>query len=187
MKIDSNVNLKSIASNVNSLPGGINRAVAATLNRVSTGMKTETSRQVRKRYNIKNADVKRYGNIKVTKAKTSTLAIILSSTGQNIPLIKFNTNPKNIRAVKVLKASVKRSGRKSIPGAFVASMNGAHLGVFKRVGKTRLPVEEKYGPAVPVMMNNPEIQESLNEQAYIRMNKRLDHEINRVLGGIKLK
>lgn len=187
MKVTVSDNIKSATSAMKALPGGVNRAVAATLNRVAEGMKTEAARIIAKTYNIKNKDVKSLGNVKVTKANTSKLEILLTSKGGNIPLIKFSTNPNAPRRVKMLKASVKRGGKKPVPGAFVATMKSGHTGVFERMGAKRNPIGEKYGPAVPIMMNNQDVADHLNEQANIRISKRLDQEMKRVLGGLKMK
>jgi hypothetical protein len=64
-------------------------------------------------------------------------------------------------------------------------MNNGHVGVFMRSSKKRLPVNELYGPAVPIMLNSPEIVGHLQTEANKRLQKRLDHEVNRVLGRFK--
>ena len=162
----------------------IPKAFSAALNRVGQGVKTEASKKVRETYDIKAGDVKRYGNIRITKANVGRLQLLLTSRGPNIPLIRFKTRPSKppARQPKVLTASVKKSGGKPIPGAFVAAMRSGHIGVFKRSGKSRTPIGELYGPAVPVMLNEPGVSEHLQEEASRRMQKRLDHEVNRVLG-----
>lgn len=45
----------------------IPKAFSAALNRVGQGVKTEASKKVRETYDIKAGDVKRYGNIRVTR------------------------------------------------------------------------------------------------------------------------
>lgn len=187
MKISLKSDLKQATISIKGVQKGVPKAIAAALNRVSEGMKTEASRAVRKRYNIKDKDVKERGNIKVTRANTSRLEVLLTSRGRNIPLMKFSVTPTSPRRVKVVKAAVKRGGKKAIPGAFVASMKSGHVGVFKRLGSARTPIQEKFGPAVPVMLNDPGITEHLNREAALRMEKRTEHEMNRVLGRLKFK
>ncbi len=187
MKIDLKNDLKQATISIKGVQSGVPKAIAAALNRVSEGMKTEASRAVRKRYNIRDKDVKDRGNIKVTRANMSRLEVLLTSKGRNIPLMKFSVSPTSPRRVKVVKAAVKRGGKKPIPGAFVASMRSGHVGVFKRLGNKRTPIEEKYGPAVPIMLNEPGIAEHLNAEAALRMSKRIDHEMDRVLGRLKFK
>ncbi|MFC3789579.1 phage tail protein [Paenibacillus sp. GCM10012307] len=187
LSIDSK-QLKQATIGIEFVQKNIPKAFSAALNRVGQGVKTEASRQIRKTYDIKHKDIVKYGNIKVSKANPARMEMLLTSRGPNIPLIRFKTNPSKppSRPPKVLKASVKRSGGRPIPGAFVSSMGSGHVGVFKRQGKARTPIQELYGPAVPIMMGEPGIAEHLNDEANKRMNKRLDHEVGRVLGRLKI-
>ncbi|RXZ84587.1 hypothetical protein EBB07_00795 [Paenibacillaceae bacterium] len=165
----------------------IPKAFSSALNRVGQGIKTEASRTIRKTYDIKHKDISKYGNIKVKKANAAKMELLMTSKGTNIPLIRFKTSPTKqpARPPRVLKASVKRSGGKPIPGAFIASMGSGHIGVFKRAGRSRMPIQELYGPAVPIMMGEPGVAEHINNEANKRMRKRLDHEVGRVLGRLK--
>jgi len=179
--------LKRATIGISFVQDNVPKAFAATLNRVGQGLKTEASKIVRKSYDVKHKDVISRGNIRITKADPARLQLILSSRGRNIPLIHFKTRPANpeTRKPKVLKASVKKSGGKPIPGAFVARMGNGAVGVFRRSGKSRLPIDQLYGPAVPVMLNEPGVADHLQDEARKRMEKRLDHEMNRVLGRLK--
>ncbi|MGG4034209.1 phage tail protein [Paenibacillus cisolokensis] len=159
------------------------KAFSAALNRVSAGIKTEAARKVRETYYVKHGDVLK--TIKVSKAEPGRLELLLTSRGPSLPLIKFRTSPRNppAKQPKVLKAAVKKGGgMKPIPGAFVAKMNSGHIGVFRRAGKQRLPVDELYGPAIPAMLGEPGVAEHLQQESVRRMSQRLDHELNRVLG-----
>jgi hypothetical protein len=164
------------------------KAFDATLRRVMQGLKTEAARAVRERYYVRHGDVLK--TIKVTKADGPGLAYLLRSRGPNIPLIRFRTTPSKPqpKQARVLRAAVKKEGgKKPIPGAFVAQMDSGHTGVFRRVGRKRLPIDQLYGPAIPVMLSEPGIAEHLQEEAHKRMVVRLDHEVNRVLGRLKTK
>lgn len=180
--------LKQATISLQFVQKNIPKAFSAALNRVGQGVKTEASKKIRETYDIRAGDVKRYGNIRITKANYGKLELLLTSRGSSVPLIRFKTSPSRqpSRAPRVLSASVKRSGKKPIPGAFVRSMESGHSGVFMRSSKSRLPIQELYGPAVPVMMSEPGVAEHLQNEANTRMQKRLDHEINRVLGRLKI-
>src|SRR5690606_15061478 len=101
----------------------IPKAFGRALNRVGQGIKTEASRKVRQTYNIRDKDVKTYGNIKVKQSNVAKMQLLLTSKGRNIPLIRFRTRPSSRpnRQPKVLKAAVKKGSLKPVPGAFVAS------------------------------------------------------------------
>jgi len=164
------------------------KAFDSALRRVMQGVKTEAARAVRQRYYVRHGDVLQ--TIKVTKADGPGLTYLLRSRGPSIPLIRFRTTPSKPQPKKarVLRAAVKKEGgKKPIPGAFVAQMDSGHIGVFRRVGRKRLPIEQLYGPAIPVMLSEPGIAEHLQEEAHRRMVARLDHEVNRVLGRLNTK
>lgn len=185
-----NKSLKSATVAIDFVSKQVPKAFSAALNRVGQGMKTEASRKVRETYHIRAGDVSKYGNIRVTKSDPARLQLLLTSRGRNIPLIRFSTSPTSPprRPPSVLRAAVRKGGgKKPIPGAFVARMQSGHVGVFMRSGTRRLPVNEKYGPAVPVMLNEPGVTEHLQKEAVERMRTRLDHEMNRVLGRLKTR
>lgn len=179
--------LKTTRIGLAKLNKGIPQAFSRAINRVSQGVKTEAVRKVRQTYNLRARDVSALGNVKVHS--TGQLEITLTSHGNNIPLIKFKTNPRaplrgNSR--RVLKAAVRKdSGMKPIPGAFVASMRSGNVGVYERIGKRRLPIQQLHGPAVPIMLNEPGVREHLEREAQRRLAIRLDHEVGRVLGALQ--
>lgn len=162
---------------------GVSKALASALNRTAQNVAAEATRKTRETYDIKAGDVRR--TVRISRATKNNLTAYVKSLGSPIPLIQFKVRPSRPpkRPPAVLTASVKRSGGKPIPGAFVSTMNSGHMGVFERVGKKRLPVRELHGPPAPTMLNEPGVRQHIEEQAVIRLEKRLDHEILRLLGG----
>ncbi|MNP86815.1 hypothetical protein D3C76_1872870 [compost metagenome] len=47
--------------------------------------------------------------------------------------------------------------------------------------KPELPIEELHGPAIPRMLNESQVVEHIQNEAKERMEKRLEHEIKRIL------
>ncbi|MFP4976382.1 phage tail protein [Paenibacillus sp. CN-4] len=170
---------------VGALDSDVRKAVYSALNRVSQRVKTESGRKVRETYVTKAKTVTE--QVVMRRGSVSSLSSELRWKGGNIPLLQFRTNPKAPtpgRPARPVRAAVKRAGgNKKVDGAFLARMGSGHVGVFRRSGRRRLPVEELYGPAVPVMLNNEEIVEHLERFAADEMDKRLEHELNRRLGG----
>ena len=75
--------------------------------------------------------------------------------------------------------------RGSFRSAFIASMSNGHSGVFKRVGKARLPIRELYGPnpANDIATSPEPYQELLEELIVDELGGRLLHELSRALPG----
>lgn len=85
--------------------------------------------------------------------------------------------------IKLLKeiwrfVAIKRDGGGRVPRSF--TLNGHFVA---RAGKERYPVKGLYGPAVPQLFGNPEVMEEMQERGQEVFNSRLQHELERLLGG----
>ncbi|MDP5277146.1 phage tail protein [Chengkuizengella axinellae] len=183
MKVKIPNELKDVKKHFNKVQKGVPKAVSNALNRAASSAKTAAVREVRDTYTIKAKDINK--TLRLGRAKGNNLNVRLTSRGGNTPLINFKTRPSKPpkRQPKVLRASVKKGRFKPITGAFVTRA-GQHIGVFARLGKKRLPIQEKYGPAAPVMLSQEGVNARFEGKAQEEFKKRLDHEMNR-LGGIK--
>jgi hypothetical protein len=163
------------------IPGAAKRAAANAINRASESARTEAARKVRELYYIKQSDVT--STIKLYRATPEDLSSVVVSRGNLLALSKFRVTPSqpqpNRRRPIIVR--VKRGSGGIITGAFVARMSSGHIGVFNRIGKTRLPIIQRYGPSVPQMLGNPSVTNWVEQKAYETLDKRLDHEINRIL------
>lgn len=161
------------------IENGAPRAISNALNRTIDGVKTDVVREVVAQYDIKPGAVRKI--ITVKKSYPTYLTASIGSAGSPIPLIQFSVNPSKPTKVKGLWApvsvSVKRSGGKTILGAFVARASSGKVAVMARVGKERLPIKELFGPAIPQMMGEPMVKERIMINAEERFTKRIDHEV----------
>lgn len=167
------------------IPGGVEKAIVAALNRSAEGARTAAVKKVRERYYVKAGDVSK--TIKIHKASPNNPFVIIRSTGSPMALSKFSitpTKPQPRRKKPIAARVLKSSGKKIIPGAFVAKMDSGHIGVFFRVGRSRLPIQQRYGPSVPQMLGHSSVVTHVEEMAKERLEERLNHEIERLLRGI---
>ncbi|MGG1638225.1 phage tail protein [Paenibacillus sp. NRS-1760] len=166
------------------------------MNRVGDGVMTEANRKIRATYQIKASDLK--NTLRIVYASPQSSEVLIKSKGPNLPLTRFKFSPKlgNPRKPKTVRVEVRRGESKSIRSAYIRTSNEKVM-IMKRKypsgqsGQKRvkniqgnypeLPVEQLRGPAVPVMMNEPQVIKHLEDQAKERMHKRLDHEIGRIL------
>lgn len=158
------------------------KAMANAVNRAVDTAKTEASRKTRETYTIKNKDVA--ATIRIRRASMANLTATVTSRGGVVALSKFQVTPRQPqpKRKKPVIVRVKRGGGGPIPSVFVAKMQSGHIGVFSRAGKSRFPITQHYGPSVPQMIGNPSVKVWIEEKAAETLEKRLDHEINRVLG-----
>ena len=124
----------------------LERAVTRALSKAGgdaiRGMKAESNRQIRARKRIKAG--------KVTKALPLTfprgvkhlddLAWRMDVSGAAFPLAAYP-----FRQVKRgVSVAVNAGKRNIVRGAFVATLKSGRTGIFRRVGKARLPIKELY-------------------------------------------
>lgn len=151
------------------------------LNRAATAARTRASVSVRSRYIVKASDVKK--RIKIRKATAANLSAQLRASGPVTPLMKFDVTPKFPDAMPVRARVLKGSGRKPIQSGFVTRTNNGFVNVFTRVGQRRYPIKSRYGPSIPQMIGHEEPLEDITQRAQEILDKRLEHELSRLLWG----
>ena len=165
------------------ISGGVYKAVGSALTRAAAAGKTAAKQPVTREYSISQSEfLSQTRNINHFVRDTSGgLSVVFGFRGNVIPLMKFNTRVNNSGQVVT---QVKRSGAAAtLDRAFTAQM-GEHRGVYERVGVKRFPVEELYGPATPQMMySNEEVTDEIEAKMAETYEKRIDHEILRLLNG----
>lgn len=165
------------------ISGGVYKAVGSALTRAAAAGKTAAKQPVTREYAISQSEfLSQTRNINHFVRDTGGgLSVVFGFRGNVIPLMKFNTRVNNSGQVVT---QVKRSGAAAtLDRAFTAQMGG-HRGVYERVGVKRFPVEELYGPATPQMMySNEEVMDEIEDKMAETYEKRIDHEILRVLNG----
>nr|DAI82266.1 MAG TPA: minor tail protein Z [Caudoviricetes sp.] len=165
------------------ISGGVYKAVGSALTRAAAAGKTAAKQPVTREYSISQSEfLSQTRNINHFVRDTGGgLSVVFGFRGNVIPLMKFNTRVNNSGQVVT---QVKRSGAaETLDRAFTAQMGG-HRGIYERVGMKRFPVEELYGPATPQMMySNEEVMDEIEDKMAETYEKRIDHEILRVLNG----
>ncbi|WP_319403150.1 phage tail protein [uncultured Anaeromusa sp.] len=179
-----NGQLDKIQTMIKRFPRAIPRAAASAINRSAETARTEAVRGVRNEYVIQSKRIRE--TISIEKASSSNLSAFVRSKGRPRALTYFKVNPKNIpkRKQRRLKAQVKHSsGGGMIKGAFLARMKSGHLGVFNRLGKDRFPIVQRYGPSVPQMLENENVQNHVEARSAEMLEKRMEHELSRMFEG----
>lgn len=187
------VEFKTIGLNeIEKMLGGMEKKASNVLynvvNRVASNVRKNISKEVLKKYGIKSADVKE--TITTKRPSKANPTSLITSSGSTIPLYKFRAKPKDIISTKGIKIKkrpkvkakvLKTSSLKTIKNAFLAQMSSGHIGLFRRIKESR-KIKELHGPSVPQMVANDEVSKSIFAEAEVTYNKRLNHEINRILG-----
>lgn len=166
------------------LPGAMERAAARAINRTNASVKKVAAEKTAEKYYTKQKDVKE--TMSVSKATPKKLVAALMSKGKRIPLSAFKISPNKVDSKNraIMQAQVKRAGSGgAIRRAFLVKFASGHTAVMERRGKSRLPIDELYGPAVPQMMSQKAVTSAMNEKTETVLSKCLEHEVDAVLKG----
>ena len=164
------------------------RAVPAALDKMADQAKTYTARNINKVYKLKVTTVKECITVAHTKPGGFTSSVI--AKGKPIALIKYGAR----QTLKGVSGEL-NNGRKTIAGAFIATMPNGHKGVFVRDGRgkhvkvlrngkaswTQLPIKELFGPSVPSSMANAAVQAELQRFIKVKFSVILRQQIKRFL------
>lgn len=163
--------------------GGVYKAVGSALTRAAATGKTAAKRPVTREYSISQSqflastrDINHF-----VRESSGGLSIVFGFRGNVIPLAKFNTR---VGSDGHVVTQVKRAGAAAVLDRAFSAQMGGHRGIYERIGEKRFPVEELYGPATPQMMySNEAVLDEVEAKMAETYEKRIDHEILRVLNG----
>jgi minor tail protein Z (GPZ) len=133
-------------------PPRLDQAVALGLVDTAKSAVTKAASVIAKRTALRSARVKQA--ISYDKVNVGDYQTFIRSSRRLIPLIDYSGKQTSagVRAAKPWgKPQVFRS-------TFIATMPGAHRGVFRRVGKARLPIKEMMGPGIYHSFAQPDVQ-----------------------------
>lgn len=161
--------------------------------------KTAAGKAVRQTYHISAGDFNSRGYMKYNSVSQGSDGIVgsIEYSGGVIPLIKFKVSPntpkkKTTPSAAVLKASsLTKFARQN--NVFVQQMKSGHIGIFERKegeysasrgsgqNKHTEKLKELLSPAVPQMVGNDTVMQTVEDRVNEVTNQRIDHEIDRLL------
>lgn len=165
------------------IPHAADKAIGSAIKRAATSGEAYAARAVGKFYYVKAGDFKHYTKSKrriTTTAGETTVDI--EFRGMHIPLLKFQSK---VGKDGLVHAKVMRSSNGAVlQHAFRQKVGNNHYGLFERVGDTRYPIEEKFGPSTPQMMAaNDDVSQEIGDKVRDTFDQRIEHEITAILNG----
>ena len=155
------IDTKPVATFLDAAPRKTGLAALRALKRGTKSTGTHAGRVAAKDTGLKVSAAKK--RIRVIEPTGQTLEGQVRASLKRIPLIEFP------RA---------KSRLKRIPGAFAATMPTGHEGVFKRAGRSRLPIQQLFGPSVG------RVVDAHREEIMARADRVTTAELNRLLNQI---
>ena len=190
------------------IPNGVEKAVKSAMPRATSHLRTNASKEIRKRYAISAANLRTDENVKVSYSYGNGVQARVFFAGEKIPLFRYNGSSPSAPSFdqrRTVNAIVSGGWRKVHPGvagsghqlvstaperfenAFVARFSSGHIGIFERTGgetaSGKAEIKEIMGSAIPQMLGNEEVAEQLAAGAMEKFEERLDHEVLRILNG----
>lgn len=164
------------------IPGGVWKATYSALQRAGATAKTRSGQYAAEEYTIRKGDFMSNVHQKthIGSEGGGVVSLSISYAGNVLPLLTFRT--RYSRSGK-MQTQVKRDGvATTLDRVFAARVYGPTR-AFERVGDERFPIEQKFGPSTAHMMQNPLVVEKMDETIKETFDRRLEHEITRILNG----
>lgn len=162
------------------IPNGAQRAIRAAATRAGEMGKSKAGQFAAAEYTIsKGTFMARTTQKTRVTGGSGGVVVNISFAGGVIPLLEFNT--RYSRGGKMTTTVKRSSGAATLDHVFVANIGG--IGAFERVGAARFPLEGKYGPSTGHMMQDENVIEQMDKTISEAYEKRMDHEITRLLNG----
>lgn len=144
-----------------------------TLNDVGSKVRTQSTKAVRQRYNIKAKTIK--DNMKIKRSRYNDLGFAMQIESGRRNIIHFGARQtKRGVSVRVKKSS----GTKVVKGGFIGN-NGRT--VFKRVKDKRLPIKALKTLSIPQMFNK-EVLSDVDKEVSSTYAKRFQHHFEFYIG-----
>lgn len=166
-QVEIDIKLEGIDKVVATLnPNIYKKSLNKTLNEIGRKVKTQSTKAVRAKYNIKAKTIKDNMQVKRSRYNDLSFALHIESGRRNIIHFGARQVKKGV-GVRVKKTS----GRKVMKGAFIGNKGRT---VFKRVKDSRLPIKAIKTLSIPQMFNKETLKE-VDKEASSSFNKRFKH------------
>jgi len=157
------------------------RALNKTVGTSSGGVQSDAVKKVAEEFNLTQKAIKR--DFVIKKANYSDLSAYVRAKGKPVSLGRFVRTRQTLKGVSVLVKKAKP--RTIIRHAFIPKLKSGHVGVFWRTGKSRFPIEQKFGPRIEDIFSNKEVMEPILQKAQERLDKNFNHEVEFLLTSSK--
>jgi hypothetical protein len=127
-------------------PGPLKRAVVRSLRKAGATALRDMRSEARKRIKARKRIGAKYISRAITLRRASGTDIAgmswaVNVSGEPVPLVAYPYR----QTKQGVSVEVNRGKRTLLKGAFVATLKSGHVGIFRRKGKARLPIEELRG------------------------------------------
>jgi hypothetical protein len=167
-----------LAAKLAHIEKGVPKVLVPAINRALASGKTVVKREIREDYTIKAKDIP----ATVQRATYGNLNGSIKISQGMMPLDHFNVRPRGVQRRKKKRpiwAQVKKGGGGFIGSAFYIPSGGP----YSRIGRERFPIYKLATISAAIMATQPAVGPEVNKKMGDTLDKRIDHELKRVLAG----
>ncbi len=155
-------------------PNNLSAHIASAINRAAQHARKIGDTEIRDVYTIKKRDITK--RVSIERASKGNLQAVIRVEGpeERVSVYKASLRKKGVFV------SIKKSGGTVVPRSFDKQKR---KDFFAREGASRLPIRPLFGPSVPQLWGNEVVMENLQEETMEMYQKRLRHELERLIMG----
>lgn len=179
--------LDEITKMLAEVKNGVPKALVGAINDTTKTTKTQISKSIRERVNIKKKDIDDKIDAKLATPSKMHARIILSES-KRLGLIYFGAKQDKRKGGGVRYKIDKKGGRQFVRGAFILKVSTAKSSddkdkfqVFKRVGKRRFPIRKLQGISPWGAFVKSGMRKKTQSEALALLEKNLDRRVNFLL------
>jgi len=161
----------------------INKAIGRAAKRAANAARTETVKQLSSEYTLPVSEMR--GTLSTRNLMGGDIGAAMQISSNPFALPKFEgVTPKEPVKKPVLAQVKKGSSKLELARSFAAKMKSGHVGIYERDTDKSLPLGQHFGPATTGMFKaNEKVNEAVLEKAGETLNKRVIHELERLMYG----
>ena len=170
--------LRRLEHTLRGIPRAMPRVMARSINKTAVSARASAARKISAVFRMKISDIKK--GIRLRKASSSRWMAELYFYGRRQPLLAFGAR----QTKKGVSYQIGRTtGRKRADSAFIQTMpSSGHMGVFKRKGMERLPIQELFGVSVGhVFRTSGRMLEEAKAEASEKLHHNIDVQVSLLL------
>ena len=174
--------LERASSFLAAIPAATERAAARALNRAAAAARDQAVDSIVERYAVNPSDIR--GRITQENARPESLGATITARSGSLALGYFPHIPSEVGTGgpgrPVLRAEILRGQEKSIPGAFVATINGRPR-IMIHTGGTSRSMRSVYTVPFASMLGASSVVDAVEDRAAAVLDEQLGREIDREL------
>jgi len=180
-------------------PKRATKAASMALNDAARAGRAEAGREIRRKFNIK-ADKLNSELRNVRFASADSLTAMIQAKGKPISLTYFGAKEvrdikgrgvlvqtrksgrmmKRSRSARGVSVQITKGKTTSLPKSFIATTKSGHIGVFRRIGKSRLPIVDMATITIATMFAQENVQAVTINAVKAKWAERLQHHFDRL-------